>query len=306
MVKLSIVIVGWNSKAYLLPCLDSLFRFAPSCAFEVIYVDNASQDGSVQAVREHYPVVRVMENAENLGFARAVNTGLRLAQGEYVLLLNPDTLALEGSFDVLIGCLDEDARVGAASGKCLYPDGSVQWTIGEFPSISSFLVWLCRRHGMLSALAKILRKARDTSRGMEQDYAYGAFCLVRRETIDDVGLMDENMFLYGEEIDWCLRMKRKGWKILYTPEAQIVHHCGGTMARNPKRSHIEWLRSHRYLVRKYRGTAYGVAVDAIMVADIALGLLESTARNLLGRRSTDPAFQSAADCLEVFRGAFLG
>ena len=209
MIKLSIIIVAWNTKEYSVQCLDSIFKFSPSCEFEVIYVDNGSDDGSADVVKGSFPDIKIIQNKCNIGFSKANNQAIRIAEGEYILLLNSDTVVLDGSFTKLLIFMEDNSNVGAASGKCLYPDGRVQWEIGEFPSIQSLLLWVLSRHRPLNKMTKFVKKNqnRKISQGQEQDHAYGAFCMVRKKTIDEVGLIDENMFVYYDEVDWCYRMK---------------------------------------------------------------------------------------------------
>ncbi len=310
MIKLSIIIVAWNTKEYSVQCLDSVFIYPPTCEFEVIYVDNCSQDGSVGIVRRLFSSVRIIQNERNIGFPKANNQAIRIAQGEYILLLNSDTVALDGSIDKLLNFMEDTPKVGAASGKCLYPDGRKQWTISTAPSVRVLFKWMLGRYGpsyrLMSRFMDIGKgnSRREPSEPVEQDYPYGAFLIARREAVEQVGLIDEKMFTFGEDLDWGVRMRKKGWKVFYVPDAQVIHYQGQTTKKDPKRFHIEWLRAHRYFFSKYKSLLYCSVIDSILIADIMFMFLKISLGSLINRRNSNPVFKSRDDCLGVLKGAF--
>ena len=251
MVQLSIIIVNWNTKEFLLPCLSSIFEKEQRISREVIIVDNGSRDGSVNEVRNTFPLVHLIENEKNLGFAKAVNQGLQKASGRYALLLNPDTQVKKGAIERLVSFMDAHSDVGVAGAQLLNADGSKQNSIANFPSLGtellnkSLLRWLFPK--------KFPGKERNYSKPIEVDSVIGACMMVRRDTLDQVGLLDEDYFLFLEETDWCYRMKKAGWKIYHVPQAEIYHFQGKSAEMVKKRARVEFYRSRYQFFKKNRG-----------------------------------------------------
>ncbi|MBM4309106.1 MAG: glycosyltransferase family 2 protein, partial [Deltaproteobacteria bacterium] len=188
---------------------------------EVFVVDNGSMDGSVEAVRVGFPEAIVIQNSTNLGFAQANNQALRLAKGKYILLLNPDTQVKEGAIETLKVFMDNHPKAGAVGAQLLNSDGSKQNSIANFPSLAtellnkSLLRWLFPD--------RFPGKERDYNEPIEVESVIGACMMVRREAIEQVGLLDEDYFLFLEETDWCYRMKKAGWKVYHVPQADVYH-----------------------------------------------------------------------------------
>jgi GT2 family glycosyltransferase len=251
MSDLSIIIVSWNTKKYLLDCTGLIFRKGTSDRWEVIIVDNGSQDGSGREVKKTFPDVHLIQNDRNLGFAKAVNQGLQKASGRYVLLLNPDTQVKNGSIERLVLFMEDRSDAGVTGAQLLNADGSKQNSIANFPSLAtellnkSLLRWLCPK--------KFLGKERDYSEPVEVDSVIGACMMVRREAVDQIGLMDENYFLFLEETDWCYRMKRAGWKVFHVPQAEVYHFQGKSAEKEKERAKVEYFRSRYYFFKKNRG-----------------------------------------------------
>ena len=305
--KLSIVMVGWNGGDYLVNSLQSILNHPPYCSFEIIYVDNGSEDDSVNKVRQRFPFVRIIGNERNLGFVKANNQAIRVAKGEYILLLNTDTVVLNAFFDSLLAFMDTTPRAGAASGKCLHPNGEVQWAIGRFPTPWQFFCTLMRRHRIWGWLFRHNLKSVRTDRLQEQDYAYGACCIVRRGVIDLVGLLDEKIFLLAEDLEWGVRMRNGGWKIYYVPQAGLIHHAGtSTTKRDPKSTYAQGIISHRYVMRKYKGLLNRILFDLFVLIDIAGKGLETVAYKIMNRNNRDPVFSRPLDVLEILRKIFPG
>jgi N-acetylglucosaminyl-diphospho-decaprenol L-rhamnosyltransferase len=231
----SVVIVNYNARRMLERTLDTLFESRPRRSLEVIVVDNASKDGSVELVRGHYPQVRCVANERNLGYTRANNQGMALATGRYLLLLNNDTIVYPGAVDLLAGHLDAHPRVGAAGSKVLNIDGTVQGTIKNPPTAAAALFG---RHSPLTRLFPRNRFSRRYLLYLEQDFAAPfpagsvSTCalLVRREAIERAGPMDERFFVYWSDVDWCRAMWAAGFEVWCVPDSVIVHdeHKGGT------------------------------------------------------------------------------
>ena len=251
MSDLSIIIVNWNTKKYLLDGTGLIFQKGPFDRWEVIIVDNGSQDGSGVEVKRTFPDVHLIQNDRNLGFAKAVNQGLQKASGKYVLLLNPDTQVKNGSIEQLVLFMEGCSDAGVAGAQLLNADGSKQNSIANFPSLAtellnkSLLRWLCPK--------KFLGKERDYSEPVEVDSVIGACMMVRREAVDQIGFMDEDYFLFLEETDWCYRMKRAGWKVYHVPQAKVYHFQGKSAEKEKERAKVEYFRSRYYFFKKNRG-----------------------------------------------------
>jgi GT2 family glycosyltransferase len=254
MTKLSIIIVSWNVKNDLLNCLSSLEKNRPSFSFEQIVIDNMSSDGTAKTVRQEYPAVTVIENQENKGFARANNQGIKQSSGEYILFLNPDTIIHPNSLSTLVEFLDNNPDVGACGPKLLNADGTVQKSVRQFPTFRAVLYahTICRLIGLFRHQhRKWMMKDFSYDRQTDVDQIMGAAMMVRRSVIDKVGGMDENFFMYFEEIDLCYRIKQAGWRIVFLPDAVITHLGGRSSSQVPLRrvmmlkSLISFFRKHR-------------------------------------------------------------
>ncbi len=248
---LSIIIVNWNTKEFLLPCVRSVLDSEQGISSELIVVDNGSRDGSGDEVKRTFPFVHLVENGENLGFAKAVNQGLRKASGKYVLLLNPDTRVKPGAIKQLLSFMDSHLETGVAGAQLLNSDGSRQNSIANFPSLATellnkrFLRWLLPK--------RYPGKERNYSESVEVDSVIGACMMVRREALDRVGFLDEDYFLFLEETDWCYRMKRAGWKICHVPQAEVYHFQGKSAEAERKRAKVEYYRSRYHFFKKNKG-----------------------------------------------------
>ncbi len=251
MIHLSIIIVSYNTKEYLLPCLKSIFEKDDGIFQEVIVVDNGSRDGSGEEVKEKFPFIHLIENKKNLGFAKAANQGLQKASGRYLLLINPDAQVKRGAIEQFVSFMESHPEAGVAGGQLLNSDGSRQNSIANFPSLTtellnkSLLRWLFPK--------RFPGKERNDLKPIEVDSVIGACMLVRREAVDQVGLLDEDYFLFLEETDWCFRMKRGGWKIYHIPQAEIIHFQGKSAGKETALAKIEYYRSRYLFFKKHRG-----------------------------------------------------
>lgn len=226
-VDISLIVVSYNTRDLLEECLTSLFSNPPPCAFEVLVVDNNSQDGSRTLVDERFPQCRVIGNRRNLGFARAANRAYQVSQGVYCLVMNPDLRVLPASIQRLWEFMESHRDVGIAFPKLYNPDGNLQYSCRTFHTMGTILF---RRTplGRLFPNSRILRDHLmtdwDHNSVREIDWALGGCMMVRREAIPDRQLFDERFFLYFEEVDLCYRMKKTQWKVVYNPEAAMIHH----------------------------------------------------------------------------------
>jgi GT2 family glycosyltransferase len=222
---LSIVIVNWNGLAVLRNCLASIFGASQGVEFEVVVVDNASHDDSVSVIQRGFPQVVILRNQQNLGFAAANNQGFAVARGRYVLLLNNDTLVLAGALAESVRYLDANPSVGVLGCRVEFPNRSFQTSCYRFSNLLE--LFMTRLLPLGSAANERLNLGRYWGRQFtgptEVDVVAGCFMVVRREVIASVGGFDEDFFMYGEDEEWCSRIKRAGWRIIYFPGATIIH-----------------------------------------------------------------------------------
>jgi GT2 family glycosyltransferase len=254
-VKLSIIVLCWNDKRVIADCLKSIFGKSHSFEFEVLVSDNGSTDGSIQFVREQYPEAIVLENRDNLGFARGNNVGLRASRGEYVLILNPDTIIHEGSLDEWIAFADLHPEAGAFGCLTVNPDGSYQPTAWPFPTLSGAWVaalglrWLARVSERFTSDVYVGWHG-ESERSV--DWQAGCCLLCRRNLVIRLGGLDERFFYYFEEVDLCRRIWDAGFSVLFTPRAVITHLGGQSTGRFPIRFEIEKCRNeYRYFYKHF-------------------------------------------------------
>lgn len=252
--KLSVIIVSWNAKSFLLECLKSVIEQTAQFDTEIIVVDNASIDGSVDAVRAGFPQVKLIKNTANLGFAKANNIGIAQSSGEYVCLINSDVTVLEGCIRNMADYLDENPRIGMLGPKILNSDGSLQSSCRGFPTL-----WnnLCRALALDSFFPRLQVFGGNMMRYWRHDeirsveVLSGCFWMVRREALDGVGLLDERFFIYAEDIDWCRRFHESRWDVMFFPLAEAVHFGGGSSVNAPTRFHVAMQRANWLYWKKY-------------------------------------------------------
>ncbi|MBU2575531.1 glycosyltransferase family 2 protein [Patescibacteria group bacterium] len=246
---ISIIIVSWNTRNLLKKCLESIFTHVRDAQYEVIVIDNASQDGTVEMVRGDFPNVKFIANDKNLGFAKANNQGIREAHGEYILLLNPDTEFIEDALTPVLRKMESDEKIGVLGCKLLNSDKTLQPSVRRFPRKRDVAIILLKLHKLFPSLldhylargfsakgsprCEAGRPASgwDYSREQEVGQVMGAFFLVRKEVFDKIGFLDERYFIWFEEVDFCRRVWQYGWKVVYYPNASIVHHHGQSFAQ---------------------------------------------------------------------------
>jgi GT2 family glycosyltransferase len=254
MIDLSIVILNWNVRDLLERCLASV-RSA-RYALEIIVVDNASHDDSVALVRAKYPQVAVIVNAENRGFTRGNNQGIEASHGRHVLVLNPDTEVIGDALDRLVAYLDGHPEVGAIGPQLLNPDRSIQSSRRRFPTLTTALFESTWWQGIAPRriLTHYYMDDVPVAATHEVDWLNGACTIFRREVLEQIGLYDEqNFFMYSEELDLCQRVKQAGWKIVYLPEAQVVHYVGQSSDQVVAARHIHFQTSKVHYFRKWHG-----------------------------------------------------
>ena len=287
---LSICIVSWNVRDLLRRSLASIYASPLASdpgAVEVIVVDNASSDGSIGMVRDEFPQVVLVENEENLGFTRGNNQALALARGRHVLFLNPDTEVTGDALGVMVGYLDAHLEVGAVGPQLRYPDGSVQPSRRRFPTVATLFLestllqrWFPRN----AVLDRFYVADRPDDMEQEVDWLVGAALMARREALEEVGGFDEQFFMYSEELDWCRRARAAGWKIVYLPEAVIVHHEGRSSGQVVAARHIHFYTSKVLYAGKYHGKTAAEALRIFLLATFVWQMAEEWVKWLLGHK----------------------
>lgn len=251
--SVSVVIVSFNTQPELLRCLDSLAGNV-SLPLEIIVVDNASHDGTVEALRRQQPRTQIIANRENVGFARACNQGLRAARAPLVLLLNSDTEVGPGAVEALVQALERNPDAALAGPRTLNSDGTLQSSFG--PPLTLLGEWQQRRlmRALRARRPEALRQLEEAWRGeREPAWISGSCMLARRAALEEVGLFDEGFFLYEEDVDLCLRLRRAGWRIVLVPSAEVIHHLGRSTRHVPGLATLEYQRSHLHYYRKHNG-----------------------------------------------------
>lgn len=304
--QLTIIIVSWNTRELTLDCLASVYATIRNLNFEVFMVDNASVDGSIEAVQDAYPQVKIIRNQENLGFAKANNQALRLMQGRYALLLNSDTILTEEAIAKLITFLEVNPQVGMACGQLLNRDGSKQNSVANFPSLLSLM---CNATILrLIFPKKFPSKRMEYSVPVQVDSCIGACLMVRKAAMDQVGLMDERYFFFMEETDWALSMQQSGWQSWLVADARIYHLQGQSVSLSqsgaevhsiPKginvRSRLLFYRSRYQYIRKWHRSTFPLWVIMIM-----LRLLVNSILNLVGILLTLGLVRECRDRLRLY------
>ena len=275
--KLSIVIVNYNTLPELRKCLRSVFSSEAGFGFEVFVVDNASADGSASMVKSEFPEVNLIENADNLGYAKANNVALKKAQGQYCLLLNPDVVVTPETFDKMISFMDNDPMVGISGCRVVKPDGSLdKASRRSFPNLKNSLLHFL-------GLGSDYNLDLPDDQIAEIDSVVGAFLLIREEVIEKIGLLDEAFFMYGEDLDWCYRAKAAGYKVMYAPITTVVHHKGSASKKTPKKALYEFHRAMWIFYDKHYGSQHNFLVNYLVKLGIWLRYYLKRIQNAIRR-----------------------
>ncbi|HZR63530.1 MAG TPA: glycosyltransferase family 2 protein [Terriglobales bacterium] len=243
---ISIVIVGWNARHYLELCLQSLEDAPSRRTVEILVVDNASSDGTAEMIAARFPHVKLIRSAENLGFSKGNNLAIRQCRGRYIALVNPDVIVLPGCLDALADYLDQNPKVGNVGPRVLNPDLTLQSSCRQFPTL-----WnnFCSATGLSSKFKSVPFFAGEHmfffphDRTRTVNVLVGCFSMIRREAFDAVGLLDEDLFMYGDDVDWCRRCWKAGWEVVFFPGAQAIHDRGKITASYPVRFALAQQRS---------------------------------------------------------------
>jgi GT2 family glycosyltransferase len=289
--ELSVIVVTYNNLDTINQCLESIRRYIRGLSFEVILIDNCSTDGTYDAVVREYPWVESYQSATNEGFAAANNRGICESEGRFILLLNPDAFLVSYGIDHALDFMENSADTAILGGKIIYPNGEMQTSNNAFPSLFTevlHMIGISRitRNSRLRAVwgrylgrflgrsvNEYLRVYWDSDRVRAVDWVSGASMLVRREAVEDVGLLDDHFFMYYEDADWCLRMTQKGWKVVYSPDMTVVHQVGGEARRSHPLAELERNRSRLYYYNKHFPIFHRVILRILLIGSILMQML---------------------------------
>jgi len=271
---LTIIIVNWNVKELLGDCLRSIYSQTKTISFEVVAVDNASSDGSVEMVEKEFPQVKLIANKENLGFAKGNNQAIRESKGRYFMLLNPDTIVVGNALATMVLFMDNRRDAGAIGPRILNPDKTVQLTCGRYsPTLLTELLDFTK-------LSSVFPKSRIFGKSLmgfwphndtrEVELLSGACMMVRKETIEQTGLMDEHFFLFAEETDWCYRIRKNGWKIYLNADAEIMHLWQQSVKRSSINTALESYKSMYRFFMNHHGRLSALGYRGMVFVFIGL------------------------------------
>jgi N-acetylglucosaminyl-diphospho-decaprenol L-rhamnosyltransferase len=283
---LSVIIVSWNVRELLRRCLISLAPHRDAIPMQVIVVDSASGDGSAEMVAADFPWVELVASPDNVGFPAANNIGLDIARGRYLLLLNPDTEVVGEALATLIAYLEANPGVGIAGPQLLNPDGSVQSSRRRFPTLATGFfesTWL-QPFAPRRLLARYYAEDLADGETGAVDWVTGAAIMARREVVEQVGGLDPGYFMYSEELDWCRRIRDAGWRVVYLPAAQIVHHAGKSSEQAVTARHINFQRAKLRYYRQYHGSGAAWLLRLFLLASYVLQIGVEGAKGLLGHK----------------------
>lgn len=299
-IELTLVIVSYQVRDLLERCLSSITSANNSPTLEIIVADNASSDGTPDMVRAKFPGVQLIVNTENLGFSRANNLGLKRAQGRYWMLLNPDTEIPSDApnpFQLLIAFMDQHPRAAVCGASLFYPDGTRQHSAFHFPTLAQVYMdlfpvnWRLRES---SWNGRYPFSKYERGEPFPIDHPLGAAMLVRPEAARQVGLLDEDYFIYAEEVDWCIRFKRAGWQVWCVPQARIIHHEARSTKQFREKMFVELWKARLTLFRKN----YGRIFNGLVIPIIRLGM-ERAIRN--AQRNQVVTQEGTAEQVDAYR-----
>ncbi len=251
--RLSIAIVNWNTTDLLQGCLRSIAAHPPAVEYEIIVVDNASDDFREKLFRIRFPDVKLIANAANEGYAKGNNQAISQSVGAYVLLLNPDTEVTEGAIENLLEFVEIHEDAAAVGARLLRPDGTVERSVRGFPypaAIACEYLGLSRLFPRNAAIGRYRMSGFSYARDAEVDQPMGSCLMLSKRAIEDVGLFDESFPIFFNEVDWLYRAKQKGWKVFFTPRATVIHYGGASTSQVDRRKMIR--ESHDSLIKFYR------------------------------------------------------
>lgn len=265
---LTISIVSYNSLSFLRECLNSILSSPPGVGHEIIVVDNASGDGTDEFVKRNYPEIILISNNRNIGFAAANNRAIEKSRSKYVLLINSDCMVYKKSLDNLVEFMEKNPEVGIAGPKIVNSDGTIQFSCRRFPSVFNAAAHTILTNifpdNPFSKKYKLADIGRDNP--FKVDWVSGSCMIIRRKALEDTGILDENYFMYVEDLDICYRMWQKNWEVYYCPEAEIMHHIAGSSGSGEIKASFRMQKSVFYFFWKnYRRSWKIILIPLLML-----------------------------------------
>ena len=279
---LSIIIVNYHHSHILGDCLESVYRTIEKIQFEIILVDNSSTDGGLESILKNYPVIRFIKNSENAGFARGNNQGAKIASGDFLLFINPDTIVIEDAIESKLDYIRSDSSIGILGPKVLNSDQTVQYSCRKFPTIWSGLF---NRYSLATRLFPNNRYSRDYlmldydhNSIRSVDWVSGCCMMMSESTLKKASGFDENYFLFIEDVDLCQVIKKKGLRVVYFPNAKIFHKISSSNARSTSRVIIKRHQGMIYYNQKYSETNFIIQhmINSIIIARCLFQILLNT------------------------------
>lgn len=271
---LSVIIVNYNAGEFLKACVESIYKETKDLPFDIWVVDNNSFDNSIRAIKNCFPDVHVIENTRNVGFAKANNIAISKTNADYILMLNPDTLIKENAIGKTVKFMEENPKIGIAGCKVLNEDGTLQLACRRSIPTPKIAFW--RLTGLSFLFPKSRAMARynltylNPNKPNKVDAVSGAFLMIRKKVIDEIGVLDENFFMYGEELDWCLRATKAGWLVMYYPNAKIIHYKGRCSKFNTRKATLEFYRAMYLFHKKHFAKRHSTIINYIIYTGIIL------------------------------------
>jgi len=275
MIDVSIIIVNWNTKQLVLDCIRTI-REKIHKTYEIIVVDNASTDGSQEAIKKKFKDIIIIENKENLGFSKANNIGIKISRGKYIAFVNSDVVLINNVLDLIINFLDKNENVGIIAPKIFNEDLSLQPNCREFPTLWMHFCQAFFLHRILPKL-KIIKHSFLTNFDYNKIHfvqvVSGAFFITRKVIIDKCGGLDEEFYFYGEDVEFCKRIYDDGWDIIFYPEAQIIHYGGASSSKDPVKYWIKLFNAYFLYFKKQKKSIFLLFIIKIFHVLIRLIIL---------------------------------
>ncbi|MDD5621555.1 MAG: glycosyltransferase family 2 protein [Actinomycetota bacterium] len=284
---LIISIVSYNSLNYLRECLDSILKNPPGLDYEIIVIDNASGDGTVESVKKDYPGVTLIPGNKNVGFAAANNRAIEKSDSKYIVLLNSDCMVYKKSLDNLVDFMNKHPGAGITGPKIVNSDGTIQLSCRRFPSLMN-----AAAHTILADIFpgnpfskkyKLADIGRDDP--SKVDWVSGSCMIIRREALEDTGTLDERYFMYVEDLDICYRMWQKNWEVYYNPEAKIMHHIAGSSGRGKIKSSFRMQRSVFYFFWKNYRKDWRIILIPLLILALGFRLFLSIIKSCFSKKN---------------------
>jgi len=271
---LTISIVSYNSLSFLRECLNSILSSPPGVGHEIIVVDNASSDGTDEFVKKNYPEIILIPNKRNIGFAAANNRAIEESRSKYVLLINSDCMVYKKSLGSLVEFMEKNPEVGIAGPKIVNSDGTIQFSCRRFPSVFNAAAHTILTNifpdNPFSKKYKLADIGRDNP--FKVDWVSGSCMIIRRKALEDTGILDENYFMYVEDLDICYRMWQKNWEVQYYPEAEIMHHIAGSSGSGEIKASFRMQKSVFYFFWKNYRRSWKIILIPLLVLTLGFRL----------------------------------